>query len=226
MELTELKVIELKQGVFAANEVNADKVREDSKKAKRLMINVMSSPGSGKTTTLVRTINAIEPDIHVGVMECDIDASVDAETIATKTPAKSIQLHTGGMCHMDAQMTQQGLNEMGTEGVDLIFIENVGNLVCPAEFDTGADLNVTILSVPEGDDKPAKYPLIYEVSDLVLVNKIDALEVFDFNKELVIKRIEELNPLAEVIFISSKTGEGYDEWIQWLKAKVQEVKGA
>ena len=190
------------------------------------MINIMSSPGSGKTTTLVRTINALAPDIHCGVMECDIDASVDAETIAKKTNAKSIQLHTGGMCHMDAQMTQQGLNEMGTDGVDLIFIENVGNLVCPAEFDTGADLKVTILSVPEGDDKPAKYPLIFEVSDLILVNKIDALSVFDFNKDLVVERIHELNPKAEVLFISSKTGEGYEPWIAWLRDKVQKAKEA
>ena len=224
MELNEVKIIELKQNVFAANEVNADKIRAESKTAGRLIINVMSSPGSGKTTTLVRTINMISPDISVGVMECDIDASVDAETIALKTPARSIQLHTGGMCHMDAEMTQQGLNEMGTDSLDLIFIENIGNLVCPAEFDTGADINLTILSVPEGDDKPAKYPLIYEVSDIVLINKIDALEVFDFNKDTVVNEIKQLNPKADIFFISSKTGEGYDEWIAWLKNKVKAAK--
>jgi len=223
--LDEVKIIELKQNVFAANEINADIIRENSKAKKQLLINIMSSPGSGKTTTLVRTIKNVQPEIKVGVMECDIDASVDAETIAN-AGARSIQLHTGGMCHMDAGMTQQGLVEMGTDDLDLIFIENIGNLVCPAEFDTGAQYNVSILSVPEGDDKPAKYPLIYEVSDLVLVNKIDALEVFDFNKELVVERIHQLNPKCDVIFLSSKTGEGFEAWIEWLKNKVSEVKGA
>lgn len=216
-------VLELKQDVFDANEVNADKVRQEMTDGHQLMINVMSSPGSGKTTTLVRTIKELQPEIQVGVMECDIDASVDAETIQA-AGARSIQLHTGGMCHMDAQMTKQGLNEMGTEGLDLIFIENVGNLVCPAEFDTGANINMTILSVPEGDDKPAKYPLVYEVSDVVLVNKIDAMSVFDFNKELAEERIHALNPSAEIFYVSSKTGEGYEAWINWLKAKVAEAK--
>lgn len=216
-------VLELKQDVFDANEVNADKVRQEMTDGHQLMINVMSSPGSGKTTTLVRTIKELQPEIQVGVMECDIDASVDAETIQA-AGARSIQLHTGGMCHMDAQMTKQGLNEMGTEGLDLIFIENVGNLVCPAEFDTGANINMTILSVPEGDDKPAKYPLVYEVSDVVLVNKIDAMAVFDFNKELAEERIHALNPNAEIFYVSSKTGEGYEAWINWLKNKVAEAK--
>ncbi|MBQ1604369.1 MAG: hydrogenase nickel incorporation protein HypB, partial [Lachnospiraceae bacterium] len=216
-------VLELKQDVFDANEVNADKVRQEMTDSHQLMINVMSSPGSGKTTTLVRTIKELQPEIQVGVMECDIDASVDAETIQA-AGARSIQLHTGGMCHMDAQMTKQGLNEMGTEGLDLIFIENVGNLVCPAEFDTGANINMTILSVPEGDDKPAKYPLVYEVSDVVLVNKIDAMAVFDFNKELAEERIHALNPSAEIFYVSSKTGEGYEAWINWLKNKVAEAK--
>ena len=216
-------VLELKQDVFDANEVNADKVRQEMTDSHQLMINVMSSPGSGKTTTLVRTIKELQPEIQVGVMECDIDASVDAETIQA-AGARSIQLHTGGMCHMDAQMTKQGLNEMGTEGLDLIFIENVGNLVCPAEFDTGANINMTILSVPEGDDKPAKYPLVYEVSDVVLVNKIDAMAVFDFNKELAEERIHALNPNAEIFYVSSKTGEGYEAWINWLKNKVAEAQ--
>lgn len=221
----EVTILELKQNVFAENEVNADKVREEIRANKQLMINVMSSPGSGKTTTLVRTIKEVQPEIRVGVMECDIDASVDAETIVD-AGARSIQLHTGGMCHMDAEMTKQGLLEMGTDDLDLIFIENVGNLVCPAEFDTGAAINMTILSVPEGDDKPAKYPIIYEVSDLVLINKIDALAVFDFDKDLVVERIKKLNPKADVIFVSSKTGEGFEEWINWLKNKVAEVKEA
>lgn len=212
----EIKIVELKQNVFKENEVNADIIRRECQEAGQLMINVMSSPGSGKTTTLVRTIKELSPDVSVGVMECDIDADVDAYTIR-EAGARSIQLHTGGMCHMDAGMTKQGMLEMGMEGLDLIFIENVGNLVCPAEFDTGASINMTILSVPEGDDKPAKYPLVYEVSDIVLVNKIDALSVFDFDKELCVKRIKELNPNAKIFFVSSKTGEGFSEWISYLR---------
>lgn len=222
---TEAQIIELKQNVFAANEVNADKIREQMLADKKLMINVMSSPGSGKTTTLCRTIDVLKDKYRIGVLECDIDASVDAETILA-TGAKSVQLHTGGMCHMDAQMTFQGMEAIGMDDLDLVFIENVGNLVCPAEFDTGADINMTILSVPEGDDKPAKYPLVYEVSELVLVNKCDAISVFDFDKELCVNRIHALNPDAKVIFVSSKTGEGYDEWIDWLRAKMQERMGA
>lgn len=222
--MDEIKILEVKENVFKENEVNATTVREEFKTKKKLMINVMSSPGSGKTTTLVRTIQMIQPEYKVGVMECDIDASVDAETIS-KVGAKSIQLHTGGMCHMDAQMTKQGLDEMGIEDIDLCFIENVGNLVCPAEFDTGADINLTILSVPEGDDKPAKYPLMYEVSDIVLVNKIDALAVFDFNKALMEERIHTLNPNAKIFYISAKTGTGFEEWIQYLKELIQERKG-
>ncbi len=220
-----VKILEVKENVFKENEVNASTVREEFKSKKKLMINVMSSPGSGKTTTLVRTIQMIQPEYKVGVMECDIDASVDAETIQT-SGAKSIQLHTGGMCHMDAQMTKQGLDEMGIDDIDICFIENVGNLVCPAEFDTGADINLTILSVPEGDDKPAKYPLMYQVSDIVLVNKIDALAVFDFNKELMEERIHKLNPKAKIFYVSAKTGEGFDAWIQELRSLIQERKGA
>ncbi len=219
----EIKIIELKQNVFKENEVNADTVREECKSNGQLMINVMSSPGSGKTTTLVRTIKELQPEIQVGVLECDIDADVDAYTIR-EAGGRSIQLHTGGMCHMDAQMTKQGMLEMGMDGLDLVFIENVGNLVCPAEFDTGASVNMTILSVPEGDDKPAKYPLVYEVSDVVLVNKIDAMQVFDFDKELVVERIKKLNPKAEIFFVSSKTGEGFEAWTEWLKNKVNEYK--
>lgn len=222
--MDEIKILEVKENVFKENEVNATTVREEFKTKKKLMINVMSSPGSGKTTTLVRTIQMIQPEYKVGVMECDIDASVDAETIS-KVGAKSIQLHTGGMCHMDAQMTKQGLDEMGIEDIDVCFIENVGNLVCPAEFDTGADINLTILSVPEGDDKPAKYPLMYEVSDIVLVNKVDALAVFDFNKALMEERIHTLNPNAKIFYISAKTGTGFEEWIQYLKELIQERKG-
>lgn len=221
--MDELKILEVKEKVFQANEVNADTVRASMLASKKLMVNVMSSPGSGKTTTLVRTIQELQPEIRVAVMECDIDSSVDAQTIQA-AGGKSIQLHTGGMCHMDAQMTKQGLDAMGMEDVDLCFLENVGNLVCPAEFDTGADLNITILSVPEGDDKPAKYPLVYEVSELVLINKIDTLPVFDFNKTLVEERIHALNPNADILYISSKTGEGFEEWITWIKKKVMERK--
>lgn len=220
-----VKILEVKENVFKENEVNATTVREEFKAKKKLMINVMSSPGSGKTTTLVRTIQMIQPEYKVGVMECDIDASVDAETIQA-SGAKSIQLHTGGMCHMDAQMTKQGLDEMGIDDIDVCFIENVGNLVCPAEFDTGADINLTILSVPEGDDKPAKYPLMYEVSDIVLVNKIDALAVFDFDKTLMEERVHKLNPNAKIFYISAKTGEGFDAWMNELRSLIQERKGA
>ncbi len=217
-----MKILELKQNIFKENEVTADKIRDELKKQKKLMINVMSSPGSGKTTTLLRTIERLQGITRIGVMECDIDASVDAVMIENGG-AKAIQLHTGGMCHMDATMTQQGLNEMGMDDVDLIFIENVGNLVCPAEFDTGASINITILSVPEGDDKPAKYPLVYTVSDVVLINKIDTLPVFDFNKELVEQRIHELNPNAQIFYISSKKDKGFEPWINYLKEKMEEV---
>ena len=214
-----MTILELKQNVFKENEVTADGIREDFKKNGKLMINVMSSPGSGKTTTLCRTIEALQGIARVAVMECDIDASVDAETIEAHG-GKAIQLHTGGMCHMDAAMTQQGLDEMGVDDVDLVFIENVGNLVCPAEFDTGAAINITILSVPEGDDKPAKYPLVYQVSDVVLINKIDAMEVFDFDMELAKKRIFSCNENAIIIPISAKKNEGMQQWIDYLKDKL------
>ena len=214
-----MTILELKQNVFKENEVTADGIREDFKKNGKLMINVMSSPGSGKTTTLCRTIEALQGIARVAVMECDIDASVDAETIEAHG-GKAIQLHTGGMCHMDAAMTQQGLDEMGVDDVDLVFIENVGNLVCPAEFDTGAAINITILSVPEGDDKPAKYPLVYQVSDVVLINKIDAMEVFDFDMELAKKRILSCNENAIIIPISAKKNEGMQQWIDYLKDKL------
>ncbi|MCQ2523134.1 MAG: hydrogenase nickel incorporation protein HypB [Lachnospiraceae bacterium] len=214
-----MKIIELKQDIFRENEVTADGVRKELSDANTLMINVMSSPGSGKTTTLVRTINMLKDKYKIGVMECDIDASVDAETVQ-KAGAYAIQLHTGGMCHMDAAMTKQGLMELDCKDADLIFIENVGNLVCPAEFDTGAHLNITILSVPEGDDKPAKYPLVYEVSDVVLINKIDAISVFDFDTDKCIERIKACNPKSEVFLLSSKTGEGFEGWISWLEGKL------
>ena len=222
--MEDFKILEVKENVFKNNEVNADTIRKEFKEKKKLMVNVMSSPGSGKTTMLVQTINSLKPEYRVGVMECDIDASVDAKTILD-AGAKSIQLHTGGMCHMDAQMTKQGLDEIGIDDIDICFIENVGNLVCPAEFDTGADINLTILSIPEGDDKPAKYPLMYKVCDIVLVNKIDALEVFDFNLKLFEERVYILNPKAKIFYISSKTGKGFDLWISYLKSLIKERKG-
>ena len=211
-----MKILELKQNIFKENEVTADKIREEFKKRKKLMINVMSSPGSGKTTTLLRTIERLQDTTRIGVMECDIDASVDAVTIENGG-AKAIQLHTGGMCHMDAAMTQQGLNEMGMDDVDLIFIENVGNLVCPAEFDTGAHKKMMILSVPEGDDKPLKYPLMFSVCDLVIISKIDTLDYFDFDIDQAKVNILNLNPNAKIICLSAKTGEGMNEFIQWIK---------
>lgn len=211
-----MKILELKQNIFKENEVTADKIREEFKKQKKLMINVMSSPGSGKTTTLLRTIERLQDTTRIGVMECDIDASVDAVTIENGG-AKAIQLHTGGMCHMDAAMTQQGLNEMGMDDVELIFIENVGNLVCPAEFDTGAHKNMMILSVPEGDDKPLKYPLMFSVCDLVIISKIDTLDYFDFDIDQAKVNILNLNPNAKIICLSAKTGEGMNEFIQWIE---------
>lgn len=214
-----MKIVELKQNIFKENEVTADKIRDEFKKQGKLMINVMSSPGSGKTTTLLRTIERLKDTCRVGVMECDIDASVDAQTIE-EGGAKAIQLHTGGMCHMDAAMTQQGLNEMGIDDVDLIFIENVGNLVCPAEFDTGAHKNLMILSVPEGDDKPLKYPLMFSVCDLVLISKIDTLDYFDFDIEKAKENIKNLNPNATILCVSAKSGEGMDEFVDWLKEAI------
>lgn len=216
-----MDIIELKQDIIRDNEITADGLRDEMKAASKLMVNVMSAPGSGKTSTLIRTIEGLSPEFRIGVMECDIDASVDAETIAD-AGGKAVQLHTGGMCHMDADMTKQGLDALGTDDVDIIFIENVGNLVCPAEFDTGAALNVTILSVPEGDDKPSKYTLMYTVCDAVLINKIDALAVFDFDIEAAKQRIHKCNPEAEVFCVSAKTGEGFDEWTAWLKARLSE----
>jgi hydrogenase nickel incorporation protein HypB len=182
----------------------------------------MSSPGSGKTTTLVRTINELKNKIRFGVMEADIDGDCDAYTIADKTGAKVNQLHTGGMCHLDSEMTRQGLDNLGLDDVDCVFLENIGNLVCPAEFDTGASKKIAILSIPEGDDKPLKYPLMFSVCDVVLINKIDALPVFDFDINKCIENIHKLNPNCEVFPISSKTGEGFNPWLNWLEKNVKE----
>ena len=210
------KVYEIKQRVFADNDLEADKVRTELKKDKTFLLNLMSSPGAGKTTTLTKTIDAMKHDFRIGVMEADIDSAVDADTIS-ETGAKVIQLHTGGMCHLDADMTRQGLLELDTSDVDLAILENVGNLVCPAEFDTGAVKNAMILSVPEGDDKPLKYPLMFQVCQCLLINKIDVLPYFDFDLEECKKRVLKLKPDMKIIPISARTGEGMDEWIDWLK---------
>ena len=197
--MDEFKVIEIKKSVFENNDREADRIRERLKKEHTFLLNLMSSPGSGKTTTLKATISRLKDEMKIGVMEADIDSDVDAITIA-ETGAKAIQLHTGGMCHLDAGMTEQGIDEFGTDELDLVVLENVGNLVCPAEFDTGAVKNAMILSVPEGDDKPLKYPLMFSICDVVLINKIDAKSVFDFDDDAVVERIKKLNPKAEIFF--------------------------
>ena len=221
----EYRIIEVKQSVFAANEKSADQLREEMKKKGTLLVNLMSSPGSGKTNTLKKTIAALNGKLSLAVMEADIDSDVDAAAIS-ETGVKAIQLHTGGMCHLDAHMCAQGLEGLNAGDVDLIFLENVGNLVCPAEFDTGAGVNVTILSVPEGDDKPLKYPLMYQVCDVVLVNKIDVAPYFDFDLEKLKKNVALRNPKALVIPFSAKTGEGLDAWTEWLSRKVAEWKSS
>ena len=221
----EYRIIEVKQSVFAANEKSADQLREEMKKKGTLLVNLMSSPGSGKTTTLKKTIAALKDKVSIAVMEADIDSDVDAAAIS-ETGVKAIQLHTGGMCHLDAHMCAQGLEGLNAGDVDLIFLENVGNLVCPAEFDTGAGVNVTILSVPEGDDKPLKYPLMYQVCDVVLVNKIDVAPYFDFDLEKLKKNVALRNPKALVSPFSAKTGEGLDAWTEWLSRKVTEWKSS
>lgn len=219
--MDKFKVIEIKRSVFENNDREADRVRAQLKAEKTFLLNLMSSPGSGKTTTLKATIARLKNEFNMGVMEADIDSDVDAKAIA-EAGVKSIQLHTGGMCHLDAGMTEQGIKEFGTADLDLVVLENVGNLVCPAEFDTGASKNAMILSVPEGDDKPLKYPLMFTVSDAVIINKIDTKSVFDFDDEAVVERIHRLNPNCEIFFISAKTGEGVDRWCDWLRKEVKE----
>jgi hydrogenase nickel incorporation protein HypB len=213
------KVLEIKQSVFEDNHRQADAIRDDLKRSKTFLLNLMSSPGSGKTTTVVRTIEALRAEMQIGVIEADIDSDVDARTVA-RTGAKVIQLHTGGMCHMDANMTRQGLAALGMEDLDFVILENIGNLLCPAEFDTGAVKNAMILSVPEGDDKPLKYPLMFSIVDVLLINKIDAISFFDFDLNAVIERVTKLNPKIRIIPISAKTGQGIPEWADWLLNEV------
>ena len=221
--MEKVRILEIKESVFADNDRQADQLRARLKEKGVFLMNLMSSPGSGKTTTLKKTIETLKNDFRIGVMEADIDSDVDALAIA-ETGAKAIQLHTGGMCHLDAKMTEQGIEGLGIEDVDLAILENVGNLVCPAEFDTGASKNVMILSVPEGHDKPLKYPLMFEVCDAVLINKIDVLPYFDFDMELVKKYIYQRNPKAEILTVSAKTGEGIEAWTTWLKKQVADWK--
>ena len=217
--MKDFKVIEIKESVFADNDRDAELLRGELKEKGVFLLNLMSSPGAGKTTTLMKTIDALRDKVKIGVMEADIDSDVDARTIS-ESGAKVIQLHTGGMCHLDADMTRQGLREMGTDDVELAILENVGNLVCPAEFDTGAVKNAMILSVPEGHDKSLKYPLMFSICDVVLINKIDVLPYFDFDMEKCREYILTRNPAAKIIPISARTGEGIDEWAGWLLEEV------
>ena len=219
-----VRVIELKESVFASNDREADKVREQLKEDKTFLMNLMSSPGSGKTTTLCRTIKDLKDSYSIGVMEADIDGDVDAITIA-ETGVSSIQLHTGGMCHLDAGMTKQGLDEIGASDLDLVVLENVGNLVCPAEFDTGAVKNVAILSVPEGHEKPLKYPLMFQVCQAMIINKIDVLPYFDFDMKKVEEFARERNPEIRIFPVSAKTGEGFEAWENWLKEQTDQWIG-
>ena len=221
--MDKVRVIEIKQSVFANNDKQADILRKENREKGVFLLNLMSSPGSGKTTTLTRTIEALKDKIKIGVMEADIDSDVDAIKIA-KTGVKAVQLHTGGMCHLDASMTSQGLEELGTDDIDLAILENVGNLVCPAEFDTGATKNAMILSVPEGEDKPLKYPLMFSVCDVVLINKIDVMPYFDFDLDKCKEYIKMRNPKAKVIPICAKTGEGISEWAEWLLENISAIK--
>lgn len=222
----DIRTIELKKTILEDNDKDADLLRRQLSDTDTFYVNVMSSPGSGKTTTLISTIRQLQNQdspaapLRIGVMEADIDSDVDAQTIARETGVPSVQLHTGGMCHLNAEMSRQGLKEIGYEDLDLVFLENVGNLVCPAEFDTGAHMKAVILSVPEGDDKPLKYPLMFKEADAVLVSKIDAMEAFDFDPERFRENLAGCNPDAPVFFLSGVTGDGVAEWAGWLRQKI------
>ncbi|NLM60786.1 MAG: hydrogenase nickel incorporation protein HypB [Clostridiales bacterium] len=219
--MDKVRIIEIRESVFADNDREADRIREGLKRDKTFLLNLMSSPGSGKTTLLMRTIEALKNEFDIGVMEADIDSSVDAEKIA-KTGVRSIQLHTGGMCHLDAGMTEQGLKEIGASDLDLVILENIGNLICPADFDTGAVRNAMILSVPEGHDKPLKYPHIFTVCDVLIISKIDVMPYFDFDLEKVREYALMRNPKLEIFPVSARTGEGMGAWTEWLKTQVNE----
>ncbi len=218
-----VRVIDVNVGIFEENDRIAAEVRADNKAKGTFMVNVMASPGAGKTTTLLRTIADLGDEYKIGVMEADIEATVDAEKMA-EAGVRSMQIHTGGECAMDASMTQAALAEFDTSDLDLVFLENVGNLVCTAEQDTGANINIEILSLPEGDDKPLKYPLMFTVTQAVIVNKIDTRRFFEFDDEAFVERVKSLNPLSEVFFVSAKTGEGFDAWVEWLRKQIEAAK--
>ena len=218
--MDEVRIIEVKESIFEDNNKDAQMLRDTLKAEKTFLLNMMSSPGSGKTSVLLQLAKLLQGKTRMAVMEADIDSSVDAEAMLA-AGVKAIQIHTGGMCHLDADMTRQGLRELGTADVDLVILENVGNLVCPAEFDTGAVKNMTILSVPEGDDKPLKYPLMYETCDLLVINKIDVMEYFDFDQEKVITNAKMRNPDIDILFVSAKTGEGIGQLADWILAQVE-----
>ncbi len=221
--MNNVRVIEVKENILADNDKEAQILRDKLKSNKTFLMNLMSSPGSGKTTTLLRTVEQLKDKIKIGIMEADIDSDVDAQTMAN-AGVKSIQLHTGGMCHLDAAMTEQGLNELNYDGLDLVVLENVGNLICPAEFDTGAAKNVMILSVPEGHDKPLKYPLMFSKVDALIINKIDVAPYFDFDMNKVREYVNKLNKNVKIFPISAKTGEGVSDWTNWLLREVKEWK--
>ncbi len=218
--MEEYKVIEIKKRILEDNDRKADEIRESMKLEKTLMLNLMSSPGSGKTTTVLRTIHALKEEMQIGVIEADIDSDVDAYAVA-QTGTKVIQLHTGGMCRLSADMTKEGLEELDAKGLDFVILENIGNLICTAGVDTGASKNAMILSIPEGDDKPLKYPKMFAMVDVLLINKIDAMEHFNFNLEAVTERVTKLNPDIKIIPMSAKTGEGFEEWIGWIRNEVK-----
>ena len=222
--MAELKIIQIKQSIFADNDADAQRLRDQLKQEKTFLLNLMSSPGSGKTTTLLRTLERMKDEMAIGVMEADIDSAVDAQTVQA-AGVRTIQLHTGGMCHLDADMTRQGLSQLDTTQVDLVVLENVGNLVCPAEFDTGSVKNMTILSVPEGHDKPLKYPLMYETCQLLVINKVDVLPYFDFDTEKVVQYAKMRNPNIDILFVSARTGEGIDALADWIEGNVREWIG-
>ena len=223
--MEEVRIIEVRQSVFADNDADAETLRRQLKAEKTFPLNIMSSPGAGKTTLLKQIVARLKDRLRLGVMEADIDSDVDARTMRA-CGVDAIQIHTGGMCHLDADMTRQGLNELGSDKYDVVFLENVGNLVCPAEFDTGAVKNMTILSVPEGHDKPLKYPLMYETCQLLVINKVDVMPYFDFDREKVMEYAKMRNPDIEILFVSAKTGEGFEEWANWLRREIRAFQEA
>ena len=214
-----VKIIDVKRSIFEDNDMEAKQLREELKKQRTFLLNVMSSPGSGKTTSIIRTLQALKDEFRIGVMEADIDSAVDAKRVID-AGGVAIQLHTGGMCHLDAAMTREGLDSFETGQMDMVILENVGNLICPADFDTGASKSIMILSVPEGDDKPLKYPLMFTICDALIVNKIDCLPYFDFDTQVLKERVKRLNPKIEIFEVSAKTGEGFTAWLDWLRKEV------